>query len=716
MNDETPTPTPAPAPTPAPTPRNAGATPEAPRHQEPRAGQRLLVGVGTSPTSGQLVRWARRIAVARGMEWVAVHVERSRPHTAAQQQSVDASLSLARELGAEVLVTHGNDIAGALVRVASRQNATQIVVGRRRGSRWVEWLRGGSLADKVARLGVDVDVHVAREEPGGGGGAGAAEAGLRPKSPLWEYGFALAAVAVVSAAGAVLPLHYYQAAGLVYVLGVVALGLRVGRGPVLLAGVVSALAWNFFFIPPAGSLHIDKGEDLMRFVVYVLVAIITGHLTARVRSRAASERQLEERASALFRFTHSLAEARSLDEAAAAGLRQVDGLFGARSLLLLPDGGGVLRAHAAGASLEPGREAGAAARAFHHRREAGRFTKTQPDCAGFYLPLLRGERVLGVLGVVVPGRDSLTLAQRDLIEAFGRQLALIVERDQLLAARERERVLKESEKLHLALLDNVSHELRTPLTVILSALDGMETRAPFVGFVSEARVAARRLSWLVGNLLNQTRLESGALRPRMDWCDARDLADAAVAHARDSLAGRPLEIAVPEDMPPVRADFALTEQALANLLVNAARHTPAGAPVLLSAGIAGAGPEARVFFSVADKGAGFPPEMRGRIFKKFARGDMTRTGGLGLGLSIVHGFVAAQGGAVSVTDNPGGGAVVTISLPHTFLKCDTCLDRDECNGRHLCDEPSQAMAKMAKLANGMQTPLASHFARKTPNV
>jgi two-component system sensor histidine kinase KdpD len=181
--------------------------------------------------------------------------------------------------------------------------------------------------------------------------------------------------------------------------------------------------------------------------------------------------------------------------------------------------------------------------------------------------------------------------------------------------------------------------------------------------ITEVRTAAQRLNRLVGNLLDQTRLESGALKPRLDWCDARDIVNAALEGVRDALTGHPLEVIIPDDLPPVRLDFALTEQAIANLLLNATLHTPAGTEVFLTAGLERGGQ--RVFFTVADRGPGFPAAMTERLFKKFARGDAARAGGLGLGLSIVRGFVTAQGGDIVVGENPGGGAVFTIYLPHT---------------------------------------------------
>jgi two-component system sensor histidine kinase KdpD len=225
-------------------------------------------------------------------------------------------------------------------------------------------------------------------------------------------------------------------------------------------------------------------------------------------------------------------------------------------------------------------------------------------------------------------------------------------------------LLAESEKLHRALFDSVSHELRTPLAVINASTDSLAGADPNLSgqLVNEIRTAVRRLNRLVGNLLNQSRLESGTLKPRLDWCDAGDIVNAAVESTRDALTGHPLAVAMPDDMPPVRADFALAEHVLANLLLNAANHTPPATPVFLTAGIEPGGQ--RMFFTVADRGPGFSPAMRGRLFKKFIQDDATRTAGLGLGLSIVRGFAVAQGGEVVASENPGGGAMITVYLPH----------------------------------------------------
>lgn len=629
-----------------------------------RSGERLLVGVGPSPFSTQLVRWTRRLAAAQGAPWIATHIEGAAPLHDEDRRLLERNLALARELGAEVVVTHDENIPQALVRVALQHNATQIVIGKPRRNRWIEALKGGTLVDRLVRLGGNIDIYVVPAEP---------SARRRPwralDAPLWsdrrEYILSAATVLAITLGGQLLPPPSYLAVGLIFLLAVIILSLRVGPGPMLMAGVLSALTWDFLFIPPRFTFYISKIEDATLFITYFAVAIIAGQFTARIRAQARNERLREERATALFQLTRALAEAKTFDDAVATAVQQADDLFGATTAILLPaDGTRQLRAHPSSSFALDDKEQGVAGWAFAHARAAGRFTDTLPASRALHLPLVRGKRTVGVMAVALGGDATLGLTQRDLLEAFARQLALTVEREEFRIASEREKLLAESDKLHRTLLDSVSHELRTPLAVIAAALENLEgaVGASHDAVLADASIAARRLNRLVGNLLDQTRLESGTLKPRMDWCDPRDLIHAARAAAADALVGHPVELSIPDDIPPVRADFTLMEQALANLLVNASLHTPAQSPIFVAAGLDRGGE--RMFFTVADRGPGFPAAMRDRLFRKFERGDAAHAGGLGLGLSIVGGFVSAQGGDVVVGDNPGGGAAITIYVPH----------------------------------------------------
>jgi two-component system sensor histidine kinase KdpD len=630
-----------------------------------RSGERLLVAVGPSPSSTQLIRWTRRMAESQGAAWIAVNVESSRTLSAEESRRLDQNLALARELGAEVLVTHDEAVPAALLRVALQNKATQIVVGKTRNPRWLDALRGGSLVDRLVRRPEPIDIYVVPPERTDKTGTWIAWPSPPAISPR-EYAEVFGALAVVALIGwLLLPLTGYLTVGMLFLVAVIVLSLRVGRWPVLVAGVASALIWDFFFIPPLFTFVINKVEDGLLFGMYFVVALVTGQLTARIRAQERHERAREARATALFHLTRALSSAKTLDAGVFAALRQAEELFSAQTALLLADEAGQeLTPHFAGSFTMGDKERGVADWAWRNRKKAGRFTDTLPSAEGFHVPLVREDVALGVFVVRVPPEATLSLAQRDLVENFGVQIALLVETENLRSAGEREKLLAESEKLHRVLLDSVSHELRTPLAVIGAVFENAPAAEGKLRgeLMAEGRTALGRLNRLVKNLLDQTRLESGALRPHPVWCSAHDLVAAARESVGEALAGHALDLAVPEGLPPLFVDFALTEQALANLLLNASVHTPAGTPIFVAAGTERNG--ARIFFTVADRGPGFPPAMRERLFKKFARGDEARAGGLGLGLSIVSGFIAAQGGEVVVGENPGGGAVITIYLPH----------------------------------------------------
>ncbi len=482
-------------------------------------------------------------------------------------------------------------------------------------------------------------------------------------SPWTDYLEVAVVIGGVTFAGWFVPVSYHVF-GHVYLLLVIALSLRVGRWPVLAAALLSALAWNYVFIPPQMSFSVIDVDDSMVLGTYLAVALIGGQLTARIRAQERHERLNKQRATALFHLTRALAGARRLDDALSAAIAQADLLFGAQSTVLLPNDHGSLEAHAAGTFVLSGHERAIAEWPWAHASEAGRFTQTLPSAEGLHLPLLRADAVLGVFSLrLPPGVTTITEEQRELMETFAAQIALQVEREQLRLASEREKLLAESDRLHRTLLDCVSHELKTPLAVLRSAADHLRTLTSgrAATFTAEIGTATRRLEHLVANLLNQTRLEAGAIKPHLDWCDARDLIAGARRIAGDALAGRECRIEIPADLPLFKADAVLAEQALANLLLNVALHTPAGTPVLIGADTTHAGDSG--FIAIADRGPGVPPEILQGGFQKFRRGKDARAGGLGLGLSIVHGVMLAQGGDVVVENNPGGGARFVLLLP-----------------------------------------------------
>jgi two-component system sensor histidine kinase KdpD len=429
--------------------------------------------------------------------------------------------------------------------------------------------------------------------------------------------------------------------------------------------VVSAVTWDYVFIPPKLSFSVLDLDESLTLGAYFFAALIGGQLTARIRSQERKERQREQRASALFELTRALASGHTLDEAVAAALRQVDALFNARTALLLTRESGGLERHTA-SSLVLGEDEFAIAALAHERGQpAGRFSGDLASRANLHLPLRRGKLALGVMVVgLPPDVTELAPALRDLIDAFATQIALLIEREQLRAASEREQRVAESDRLHRTLLDSVSHELKTPLAILQSAAEKLDTddakkRAALTG---EIRTATSRLDHLVANLLNQTRLEAGRVKPQLDWCDARDLFAAARRSVGAALQHHLVTVDIAADFPLIHVDAVLMEHVLANLLLNAGLHTRAGTAVRLSAGLEPT--QRRVFLAVEDGGDGLPSGAHEQLFQKFQRGPSAPAGGLGLGLSIVRGFTLAQGGEVIASRSGLGGAGFTIYLPH----------------------------------------------------
>jgi two-component system sensor histidine kinase KdpD len=628
-----------------------------------KTGHCLLVGVGPSPSSEPLIRWARRMADGLHGRWLAVHVESSRTLTPGAQGQLEKNLATARELGAEVFATTDDDLVRGLLRIARQQNATQIIVGKPVGPGWWERRRGERTLQRLARESGDVDLQVVRADKGA---ADSRRVWLPPlASAFSQYLFALA---VVTGTGilnlGLMALSGPRVPGLVFLLAVVLVALKVGRGPVLLAGTVSALAWNFFFLQPRFTLAIEKLEDLILFALYFVVAIVLGQLVARIRAQEQAERRREERAVALYEFTRDLADSASPDEVVWQLVSQINRVFRAAVGVLLSMNQS-LAPHPDGSLALSEKELGVADWAFQQGRAAGRFTDNLPGAEAFHLPLLTERKSFGVLVVKLPDK-ALSLGQRDLLETFARQAALILDRVELWAAADQARLLAESEKFSRTLLNSISHELRTPLAASTSAVAALfaaegaspEQRRPLMEEILEANA---RLDRVVGHLLDVARLESGKVRPQLDWHDARDLVQTTLRELRRELSSHPVTSDLAKAPPLVRLDFSLVQHALGNLLLNAVAHTPAGTAVDVEAH----GAEDSLWLSVADRGPGLPEESLPRIFDKFFRAPHAPAGGSGLGLTIVKGFVEAHGGTVTAGNRPGGGAIFTIRLPQT---------------------------------------------------
>jgi len=626
-----------------------------------KTGHCLLVAVGPSPLSDPLIRWTRRMADGLRCRWLAVHVEGASALSPAAQERLARNLATAREMGAEVIATTDTDLVRGLLRIAREQNATQIIVGKPYGTDWFAWWKSDRLLQRLTRESGDIDVHFVRAEKKGDRKEKFRLPTLR--SARSEYFIVIGAIAAMGLLNfGLMSLAGPRVPGFLFLLTVVLLALRLGRGPVLLAGALSALVWNFFFLPPGFTFQIGSVEDGVLFALYFVVALVLGQLVSRIKSQEQAERRREQRAVALYELTRDLADAASRDEVVWQLVAQVHRLFQASATVILPDSA-KLFAHPDGTLSIDEKELSVADWSFRQRKAAGRFTDNLPAARALHLPLVSERTVFGVLAIGLESKPS--LAQRDLLEAFARQAALVLDRVELRAAAEHARLLSESERLSRALLNSISHELRTPLAAITSAASTLhdtqltdDLRQTMTGEIQEA---AGRLNRIVGNLLDVTRLEAGQVRPRLDWHDTRDLMHTVLQDLHRELKNHPVQVFLPPEPMLARFDFSLLQHVLANLLLNAATHTPPKTPLEVRAQFS----DHRLILTVADRGAGIPVEAVPRIFDKFFRGPQAAAGGSGLGMTIVKGFVEAHGGTISVENRSGGGALFTIRLPQT---------------------------------------------------
>jgi len=480
-----------------------------------------------------------------------------------------------------------------------------------------------------------------------------------------QYATAIAAVAGVAALNAIMePFAGPRVPGLVFLFVVVVLALFVGRGPVFLAGALSALVWNFFFLPPHFTFAINSVEDTILFGLYFVVSVVLGQLVARIRAQELAERQREERATALYELTRELAQAGTRDEVLWQLMAGVARVFHIPAAILLPDGNG-LAAHPDSSLTLSENELRVAEWAFRHRKAAGRFTDNLTGADALHFPLMTERAVLAVLAIG-PRERMITSAQYEQLDEYAQQAALVLDRVALRAAAEQTKLLAESERLSNALLNSISHELRTPLAIITSATsaladaksDGAELRQRLIAEVQEATA---RLNRLVGNLLDVSRLESGHVRAKLEWCDVGDLIQTTVGSLERELSKHPVHFEIAANLPLARLDFTLMQQALSNLLLNVVSHTPAGTEILIRADYE----EKCLFLRVADNGPGIPPDLLPRVFDKFARAPNAPAGGSGLGLAIVKGFIEAQGGRITAANRSTGGLIFTIEAPQT---------------------------------------------------
>jgi two-component system sensor histidine kinase KdpD len=632
--------------------------------------ERLLVAVSASPFSARLVRGAKRMVERLGAEWWVAYVE-----TPAQlrlppeaKDQVAQTLRLAESLGARTVTLTGARMSDEILAFARQRNVTRIVVGKPQRSLWKRILLG-SIVDALVKGSGDIDIAVIsgdKDEP--------APTPARRRLAATEWSGYLQAVATglvaTGVAWLMFPLFEVSNLVMVYLLGIVAVAMRHGRGPSLLASVLSVAIFDVLFVPPYFTFAVSDTRYLVTFGVMLTVGMIISGLTIRIRLQTEAVREREQRTAALYAMSRELASTRGVDELVVIALRHVGEIFRTRAIVLLPNaqGGLTVRGETRADGVADANEAAVARWVFEHGQPAGLGTATLPGTASLFVPLLAPRACVGVLGVRPADRHAFDTPERlHQLETFANQTALAIERARLADEAQASELRIETERLRNSLLSSVSHDLRTPLATITGAAttlleQGERLDAPTQRDLLESvREEAERLNRLVQNLLEMTRLESGELAMRKEWHSMEEVIGAALRRLDKGLAGRRINTRVLPDLPLVAMDDVLMEQVLVNLLDNALKYTPAGSPLEIVA----TGTERAVTVEVADRGPGVPPGQEEKVFEKFYRGQPGDGRGAGLGLAICQGVVRAHGGRIWAQNLPGGGVAFLFTIPLT---------------------------------------------------
>jgi two-component system sensor histidine kinase KdpD len=636
------------------------------------AGERVVVCLDPSPGAHGVGRAAKRTADGLEAELIALYVETDRHATLseAEHTRLAETMRLAAQLGAEVVTVPGRSVVEEILAFARARNATRVVVGKSQRSRWFE-LRHGSVVDQLVRSGSGLAIEVA---PSGDAPAPSGPTDWLFTVPLTPGPYLEGALttAVATALGKAIDASIVVPnVSLVFVVPVLVAAARHGLVPSLWVSALCVLSYNFFFLPPLYEFTIRDPANVVALFLFMFVAVAASALAARTRSQTEAARREARTTAELYAFSRKIAGVIELYDLLWIVVTHLARLLNAEVVMLMPEDGRL----APRAAFPPDSEFSdadlAAARwSWDADHPTGRGTDTLPGGRWLFVPIRTSRSAVGVIGVLSlkEGRE-LGASERRLLEAVGNQAAIAIERLTLADDIDQARLGAERERLRSAMLTSVSHDLRTPLASIIGALSSLrsyrdrydqQTRDELLG---TALSEAERLDRFVGNLLDMTRLDAGAIAPKREAVDAGDLVSTALRRAMPILKDRIIASVVPPGLPPLSLDFVLAEQVLFNLLDNAAKYSPPGGRIEVEARAVGGSVE----IVVHDEGPGIPAEALDRLFHKFYRADAgdRQRAGTGLGLAIAKGFVEAQGGTISArnrTDRSGAEFIVRYPL------------------------------------------------------
>jgi two-component system sensor histidine kinase KdpD len=637
-----------------------------------KSGLHLLVAIDYRQKSTRLLRWAKNLSYSMGANIQAVYVETMHKLTEKERVQLDKNISLARQLGISFRIITNYDIVKAIVDFAQKENITHIIVGKPRVRNLFSLLKLGNFVNRLIRFSGNIDVYILGSDTRTKDKFSIKASIPAFTSNLNQYLVTSLSV-IISSFGFYFVKDFagYQVIsfGLLFLISILA--IFYSTGPILLAASMSALIWDYFFIPPPFTFHINDPEDVFILIMFFFIALLNGILTSRIRSQEKKIRIREERTNALYTLARELTTANGLDEVTKIASNYIRKYFRLECLILLKNELNQIEnkiENNASVTISDN-DFSVATWVFKHSLKAGKHTDTLPSGTKTFYPLTGNSGNMGVIAVELPA--NFTQGEEQFWEAVISQISGKYEREFLRNAARQAYLLNESDKLYKTLFNSISHEFRIPVSTIMGASETLMSQsypeATRQILYSEINIASVRLNRLIENLLNMSRLESGHISLRPDWCDVHDLANKVSDTLFQELKQFKLSFVIPADMPLVMLDFGLMEQVLKNLVLNATQNAPAGSSIRIKFFY----DNSLLTIQVMDRGKGFPETELSSVFNKFYRGKDAQAGGTGLGLSIVKGFVEAHQGNITAENRQNGGAIFTITLPVKMMEIGT---------------------------------------------
>jgi two-component system sensor histidine kinase KdpD len=639
-----------------------------------KSGLHLLVAVSYTQQSAKLLRWAKNLSYTMGADLQAVYVETTHKLDPKESEQLNKNIALARQLGIKFRFITSTDMVKAIVDFAQKENITHIIIGKPRVRNLLTLLRLGNFVNRLIRYSGSIDVYILGSDTKSTDKFKEKVSLPSFTSNISQYFSAsLIVILIALICFSLKSFIGYQVVSFALLFVVSTLAFFFGTGPILLSATLSALIWDFFFIPPPYTLHVDKTEDMLMLIMFFIIALLSGVLTSRVRRQEKKIRIREERTNALYQLTRELSIVTGIEEVINIAKNDIKKYFNLNSLILLKNEADKLDyANQKDSKIILTRnDMSVAEWTFQHSTKAGKHTDTLPSGDYTFYPLKGNQMNLGV--IAIQQANVFTQGEEQFWEAFISQISGKFEREYLRNIAKQAYLLNESDKLYKTLFNSISHELRIPVATIMGASDSLLTSQHPEEIRKELSLeifkASKRLNRLIENLLNMSRLESGRISPRLDWYDIHDLINKVTENLHDELKPFHLHVVIPDNMPFVKIDFGLMEQVLYNLIYNATQYASNSMSLRVKAfydnGI--------TTLQVMDRGPGFPKKEISFIFNKFYRLEGSQAGGTGLGLSIVKGFVEALKGTVIVENRKNGGAIFTIKIPTEIPEIDKII-------------------------------------------